>query len=105
MPEAPQASQSVFSIAVAIGDELLRGHTLDSNTHWLAQRLYSLGFPLRSAHMVADMQEEIVATVRTQIAGEAAAVFCCGGLGPTPDDRTLQALAVALDRPLALDET
>jgi molybdenum cofactor synthesis domain-containing protein len=94
-----------FSVVIAIGDELLRGHTLDSNTHWLAQRLYSLGFPLRRAHMVADLQDEIVATVRAQVAGEAAAVFCCGGLGPTPDDRTLQALAVALDRPLTLDET
>ena len=35
------------SVVVAVGDELLRGHTLDSNTNWLAQRLYALGFPLQ----------------------------------------------------------
>ena len=93
-----------FSVVIAIGDELLRGHTLDTNTHHLAQRLYALGFPLDRAHMVSDVQDEIVTMVRTEIASEAAAVFCCGGLGPTPDDRTLAALAVALDRPLVLDE-
>lgn len=94
-----------FAVVVAIGDELLRGHTLDTNTHWLSQRLYSLGFPLRRAHQVSDVQEEIVTMVRTEIASGASAVFCCGGLGPTPDDRTLAALAVALDRPLVLDDT
>ena len=94
-----------FSIVVAIGDELLRGHTLDTNTHFLAQRLYALGYPLRRVHLVSDVQEEIVAMVRTEISSGASAVFCCGGLGPTPDDRTLLALAVALDRPLTLDET
>ena len=94
-----------FAVVVAIGDELLRGHTLDTNTHWLAQRLYALGFPLRRALMVADVQEEIVNTVRGEISSGASAVFCCGGLGPTPDDRTLAALAVALDRPLTLDDT
>lgn len=94
-----------FSVVIAVGDELLRGHTHDTNTHWLAQRLYALGFPLHRGHLVSDVQEEIVAMVRTEIDGGATAVFCCGGLGPTPDDRTLAALAAALDRPLALDET
>jgi molybdopterin-biosynthesis enzyme MoeA-like protein len=94
-----------FSVVIAIGDELLRGHTLDSNTHWLAQRLYALGFPLWRGHMISDIEDEIVATVRSEINGEASAVFCCGGLGPTPDDRTLGSLATALKRPLTLDET
>jgi molybdenum cofactor synthesis domain-containing protein len=91
-------------VAIAVGDELLRGHTQDSNTHWLAQRLYALGFPLRRAHMISDIQDEIVTMVRSEVASGASAVLCCGGLGPTPDDRTLAALAVALDRPLTLDE-
>ncbi|MFN2464244.1 MAG: competence/damage-inducible protein A [Candidatus Dormibacteria bacterium] len=93
-----------FSVVIAVGDELLRGHTLDTNTHFLAQRLYALGFPLQRAHIVADVQAEVVAAVRAEMTGGAAAVFCCGGLGPTPDDRTLAALAVALDRPLVLDD-
>src|SRR5258708_27418477 len=91
------------SVVIAVGDELLRGHTLDSNTNWLAQRLYALGFPVRRVHIVADVEEEIVAAVRGEIALQPSCLFVCGGLGPTPDDRTLAALAVALDRPLRLD--
>lgn len=91
------------SVVIAVGDELLRGHTLDSNTNWLAQRLYALGFPLRRVHIVADAQDEIVSAVRGEIALAPTSLFVCGGLGPTPDDRTLAALAVALDRPLRLD--
>ena len=91
-------------MVIEIGDELLRGHTLDTNTHHLAQRLYALGFPLLRTHTVSDVQEEIVRTVRAEIATEASAVFCCGGLGPTPDDRTMAALSVALNRPLVLDD-
>src|ERR1700716_1021986 len=90
------------SVVVAVGDELLRGHTLDSNTNWLAQRLYALGFPLRRAHIVAGVEEEMVPIVRHEIERGADCVFLCGGLGPTPDDRTLSALAVAVDRPLHL---
>ena len=91
------------SVVVAVGDELLRGHTLDSNTNWLAQRLYALGFPLRRAHIVADVEDEIVAITRDEIGRRPDCLFVCGGLGPTPDDRTLAALAVAVDRPLHLD--
>jgi molybdenum cofactor synthesis domain-containing protein len=97
------ASRQKHSVVIAVGDELLRGHTLDSNTNWLAQRLYALGFPLRRAHIVADVQGEIVLAVRAEIELEPDCLFVCGGLGPTPDDRTLSALAVALDRPLKLD--
>lgn len=93
-----------FSVVIAVGDELLRGHTQDTNTHWLTQRLYALGFPMHRGHMISDVPEEIVRMVRAEIASEATAVFCCGGLGPTPDDRTMAALAVALNRPLTLDE-
>ena len=91
------------SVVIAVGDELLRGHTLDTNTNWLAQRLYALGFPARRVHIVSDVQEEIVAAVRGEMALEPTCLFVCGGLGPTPDDRTLAALAVALERPLRLD--
>ena len=94
-----------YSVIIAIGDELLRGHTLDTNSHFLAQRLYALGFPLRRSHMVADVHEEIVSMLRAEIASEATCILLCGGLGPTPDDRTLAALAAALERPLRLDPT
>lgn len=104
-PENPSANSTPHSVAIAIGDELLRGYTQDTNTHWLAQRLFALGFPLRRAHMVSDEQDEIVSVVRAELAREPTNLFVCGGLGPTPDDRTMAALAVALDRPLKLDPT
>jgi molybdenum cofactor synthesis domain-containing protein len=96
-------SEEKHAVVIAVGDELLRGHTLDSNTNWLAQRLYALGFPLRRAHIVADTQDEVVLAVRGEIERQPDCLFVCGGLGPTPDDRTLSALAVALERPLKLD--
>ena len=93
------------SVVIAVGDELLRGHTQDTNTHWLAQRLYALGFPLRRTHTVSDVQDEIVRAVREELDREPTCIFVCGGLGPTPDDRTMASLAVALERPLHLDAT
>jgi molybdenum cofactor synthesis domain-containing protein len=96
-------NEEKHSVVIAVGDELLRGHTVDSNTNWLAQRLYALGFPVRRAHIVADIEDEIVLAVRAEIERRPDCLFVCGGLGPTPDDRTLSALAVALNRPLKLD--
>src|SRR5258708_39470368 len=88
------------SVVIAVGDELLRGHTLDSNTNWLAQRLYTLGFPVRRVHIVSDVQDEIVAAVRGEMALEPTCLFLCGGLGAAPGDRTPAAPAGALARPL-----
>jgi nicotinamide-nucleotide amidase len=91
------------SVVIAVGDELLRGYTIDSNTNWLAQRLYALGYPVRRAHIVADNRDAIVAAVRDEIRNGPDCLFLCGGLGPTPDDRTLSALSLAIGRPLQLD--
>ncbi|MDQ6748799.1 MAG: molybdopterin-binding protein, partial [Candidatus Dormibacteraeota bacterium] len=54
-------------------------------------------------HIVADVQEEIVVALRAEIQRGPDCLFLCGGLGPTPDDRTLAALSVAIERPLRLD--
>jgi molybdenum cofactor synthesis domain-containing protein len=89
----------VASTVIAIGDELLAGFTLDTNTHWLAEQLRLLGFPLKRASIVRDRQDEIVEQVRRDLCdAEVEDVFCSGGLGPTPDDRTYEAVAAALDR-------
>ena len=53
---------------IAIGDELLSGFTLDTNTHWIAQRLRALGHPVKRATQVRDRQEEIVEQVRRDLA-------------------------------------
>jgi molybdenum cofactor synthesis domain-containing protein len=93
------------SSIVAIGDELVGGFTLDTNSHWLAERLRLLGFPVKRITAIRDRPHEIVEQVRRELAdGEVTHVFLSGGLGPTPDDRTFAALAEALDREMVLWE-
>jgi molybdenum cofactor synthesis domain-containing protein len=90
---------------IAIGDELLAGHTLDTNSSWIAQRLRALGIPLKRTTQVRDRVEEIVEQVQRELAdAEVTTVFCTGGLGPTPDDRTFAALGAALGRELVIEE-
>ena len=90
---------------IAIGDELLAGFTLDTNSHWLAERLRLLGYPLKRKTTVRDREGDIVEQLRRDLAdGEVTDVFCSGGLGPTPDDRTFAAVARALGRELVIWE-
>ena len=93
------------STIVAIGDELVGGFTLDTNSHWLAGRLRILGYPVKRITAIRDRPEEIAEQVRREIAdGEVTHIFCSGGLGPTPDDRTFASLAETLGRQLIIWE-
>jgi len=93
------------SSIVAIGDELVGGFTLDTNSHWLAERLRLLGFPVKRVTQIRDRPQEIVEQVRRElIDDEVTHVFLSGGLGPTPDDRTFAALAEALGREMVVWE-
>jgi len=93
------------SSIVAIGDELVGGFTLDTNSHWLAERLRLLGFPVKRITQVRDRPQEIVDQVRRElIDDEVTHVFLSGGLGPTPDDRTFATLAEALGREMVVWE-
>lgn len=93
------------SSLVAIGDELLNGFTLDTNSHWLAERLRLLGAPLKRLTTVRDRQAQIVEAVRHDLEDQDVEdLFVMGGLGPTPDDRTFAALAEALGRELVVEE-
>lgn len=93
------------SSIVAIGDELVGGFTLDTNSHWMAERLRLLGYPVKRVTQVRDKPAEIVEQVQREIADpDLTDVFLTGGLGPTPDDRTFAALADALGRELVIWE-
>ena len=90
---------------VAIGDELVGGFTLDSNSHWLAERLRLLGFPVKRMTAIRDRPREIVDQLQRELADpEITHVFVSGGLGPTTDDRTFASVAEALDRELVIWE-
>lgn len=88
---------------VAVGNELLYGETVDTNAAWLARRLAALGIPVRWKQTVGDVTEEIQSAVRDAMQG-ADLVIVCGGLGPTPDDMTKEAVAEMLGRDLVVDE-
>jgi nicotinamide-nucleotide amidase len=93
------------SSIVAIGDELVGGFTLDTNSHWLAERLRLLGYPVKRITAIRDRPAEIVEQLRRELADpEVTDILCSGGLGPTPDDRTFAALADALGRELLIWE-
>ena len=80
---------------LVIGDEILSGRTRDSNMHHLAQELTRIGITLREARVVADTHADIVAAVRALSAGHTH-VFTSGGIGPTHDDITADAIADAM---------
>ncbi len=93
-----------FSAIVTVGDEILGGFTQDTNAHWMAARLFRLGFPPRALEVVGDDLDAIADAAHRWIARpEVTRLFICGGLGPTPDDRTFEAVARALERPLVFD--
>jgi molybdenum cofactor synthesis domain-containing protein len=79
---------------LVIGDEILSGRTRDSNLHYLAGELTRRGIDLREARVVADDHEAIAAAVNALRAGFDH-VFTSGGIGPTHDDITADAVAAA----------
>lgn len=88
---------------ILVGDELLSGHTRDANGHFLAQRLTALGHRLRHVAVVPDEPQAISAAVDHALSAFDL-TFLAGGLGPTHDDRTTDALAARFHRPLVVDE-
>lgn len=79
---------------IVIGDEILSGRTQDKNMHYLAGALTEKGIPLAEARVIADDHDIIVATLR-EMAGRYTHVFTSGGIGPTHDDITADAVAAA----------
>ncbi|WP_102223830.1 competence/damage-inducible protein A [Acidimangrovimonas sediminis] len=84
---------------LVIGDEILSGRTRDSNMHHLAGRLTEHGIDLVEARVIGDRRQTIIDTVnalRTQYDH----VFTSGGIGPTHDDITAEAVAAAFGLPI-----
>jgi nicotinamide-nucleotide amidase len=82
------------------GDELLRGDVLNTNQSYLGERLLDLGFLATHALCVTDDLAALTAAVRDSLTRRPAVLVLSGGLGPTEDDLTREAVAAALDVPL-----
>lgn len=79
---------------LVIGDEILSGRTQDTNSNTLARFLNPLGIALREIRVVGDIEDEIVAAVNS-LRARYTYVFTTGGIGPTHDDITADAMAKA----------
>ena len=88
---------------VTIGDELLLGFTVDTNGAFLGRRLAARGITISRRTAVGDSLAEIVDAVGLAVA-RSGAVITTGGLGPTSDDLTRDAIAMLFERDLAVDE-
>jgi len=84
---------------IAVGDELLDGQTVDTNSAWLGRRLSAVGAEVFWKTTVGDRGRDIVSAVRLALK-RADLTVVTGGLGPTGDDVTVEAVAKALGLPL-----
>ena len=84
---------------LCIGTELLLGNITNGNARWIAEQLAALGIPHHRQTVVGDNRERLIAAVR-EAAGRCRLLITTGGLGPTPDDLTTEAIAAAFGTPL-----
>jgi nicotinamide-nucleotide amidase len=88
---------------VAIGTELLLGQVVDTNSSWMGERLALAGIDSHFQTKVGDNMQRMVLALRTALA-RSDAVIVCGGLGPTQDDITREAIAEVMNVELERDE-
>ncbi|MGO9197139.1 MAG: competence/damage-inducible protein A [Acidimicrobiales bacterium] len=89
---------------LAVGTELLLGQIVDTNSSWIGEQLAGSGIDCHFQTKVGDNLERIVLALRTALA-RSDAVVVCGGLGPTQDDITREAIAAVMNVELVLDES
>lgn len=90
------------AVVLSIGSELLDGHLTDTNATFLAQELTGLGIELVGVCQVGDRLEHIVRALR-RAWEDAELIVTTGGIGPTADDLTREAIAELLSEPLTVD--
>ncbi|HEX8165310.1 MAG TPA: molybdopterin-binding protein [Beijerinckiaceae bacterium] len=93
---------TVTAALLVIGDEILSGRTKDKNIGYVAEYLTGIGIDLREVRVVPDEEDEIVAAVNA-LRARYTYVFTTGGIGPTHDDITADAVAKAFGVPIEVD--
>lgn len=84
---------------ITIGDEILIGQIIDTNSAWIAARLGEIGVSIRRKYSIGDRREEIISAVEESMA-KAEITIITGGLGPTKDDITKRVLAEIFNSPM-----
>jgi nicotinamide-nucleotide amidase len=88
---------------VCVGNELLIGKTLNTNSHWMAKRASSLGILLKRIIVVGDEVDEVANVINEALQRRPRFIMITGGLGPTFDDKTLRGIGKALNRNLEVN--
>jgi len=99
----PQQHPAPTAAIIVIGDEVLSGKVEELNARFLVRELRALGVAVRRIEVVPDVREDIAVTVRAASAAHDY-VFTTGGIGPTHDDVTIAAIALAFAVPVVRDE-
>ena len=97
-------SKKVSAEIINTGYELLLGSVPNTNASWLCEKLTSAGCVVERITVVGDDMREIAECISGALKRRPRFLIVTGGLGPAPDDKTLLALAYALDKPLELNE-
>lgn len=89
----------------SIGTELLMGQIQDTNSFWMSQQIARLGGHIRRIGILDDDVDDLVSTLQDACERQTRIIITSGGLGPTPDDLTVEALARLLDVEVEVDES
>jgi molybdenum cofactor synthesis domain-containing protein len=89
---------------ITVGDEILSGHVLDSNTNWLLKQLDGMNHEVERVEVVPDVLESISNSVKRFIEEKFDVLLVCGGIGPTHDDVTVESVAHAVNTDLEENE-
>ncbi|MCX7106882.1 MAG: molybdopterin-binding protein [Methylococcales bacterium] len=84
------------------GEEIVTGQTVDTNAAWLSQQSVACGFTVTRHTAVGDKLADLIELLKS-ISQRADCCICTGGLGPTSDDLTAEAVAIAFNLPLEFD--
>jgi len=90
-------------ILLSIGTEILKGRILNTNSHYMAGRLYAAGFNVSEICVISDRQSQIIDTLK-ECFDKADIIISTGGLGPTRDDVTKSAACRFFNRQLVFDQ-
>jgi nicotinamide-nucleotide amidase len=96
--------KNIYAEVITIGDEILFGQILDTNSQWISQELDYMGIRVRQKFSIADDTDAIKSAVQGAM-DRSDIVLVTGGLGPTKDDLTKQTLSEVFNAPLELNES
>lgn len=97
-------SHRIYKAAIMIiGSEILSGKIQDKNVQFLATELNNLGIRVYEIRMVLDIESDIISTIK-DLSSKYDYVFTTGGIGPTHDDITMEAIAKSFGKGVALDQ-